>query len=165
MSFHKLLIIVFLLLFSCNTKDNQNIPAEFKAKVIAIKDGDTIEVLYNGKPLRIRLAHIDCPEKSQSFGKAAKQFTSDMCFGQNVTVINYDGFDRYKRWVAVIVNDKGQTVNKELVAAGLAWHFTKYSSDEEYDKLESVARENKVGLWADQDPTPPWKWRRGNKNK
>lgn len=165
MSFYKLLLFFLFILLSCNTKDNQKIPAEFNARVIAIKDGDTIEVLYNGKPLRIRFAHIDCPEKSQPFGKAAKQFTSDICFDQNVTVINYDGFDRYKRLVAVVINEQGQTVNKELVIAGLAWHFIKYSSDEEYDKLESIAREKKIGLWVDKDPTPPWKWRKGKKNK
>lgn len=39
-------------------------------KVIHVIDGDTIEILYEGKPLRIRLNGIDCPEKYQPFGTA-----------------------------------------------------------------------------------------------
>ncbi|WP_370583352.1 thermonuclease family protein, partial [Pedobacter sp. ASV28] len=35
----------------------------FLAKVIRILDGDTMEVLYKNTPLKIRLAHIDAPEK------------------------------------------------------------------------------------------------------
>jgi endonuclease YncB( thermonuclease family) len=137
-------------------------PKEFTAKVIAVKDGDTIEVLYDGKAFKIRFAHIDCPEirKSQPFGRAAKQFTSDMCFGQNVKVINENEFDRYKRLIAVIVNEQNKNVNKELVSAGLAWHYKKYSTDEEYDKLENIAKAYKVGLWSEGNPTPPWEWRK-----
>ena len=137
------------------------LPDTIKGKVIGIKDGDTIEVLYNGKALRIRLAHIDCPEirMQQPFGKAAKQFTSSMCLGQQVTVLNNNKFDRYKRLIGIIINDKGQNVNKELVKAGLAWHFKKYSMDQEYAQLEIQARAAKIGLWKDSHPVPPWEWR------
>ena len=41
----------------------------YTGKVTAVKDGDTIEMLVNGKPLRIRLYGIDCPEKGQPFGE------------------------------------------------------------------------------------------------
>jgi endonuclease YncB( thermonuclease family) len=37
--------------------------ADFKAEVIRVLDGDTIEVLHEKKPERIRLYGIDCPEK------------------------------------------------------------------------------------------------------
>ena len=109
-----------------------------------------------------RLAHIDCPEvkKQQPFGQAAKKFTSDICFGQMVTVENDGKFDRYKRLIAVIINNKNENVNKALVEAGLAWHFLKYSTDTSYDSLEAKARQNKIGLWADENPTPPWQWRK-----
>jgi endonuclease YncB( thermonuclease family) len=158
-SFYK--IFFLLLLISCSTKVKE-INTSITGKVIAVKDGDTIKMLYDGKPLTIRFAHIDCPEikKGQPFGQAAKKFTSDLCFGQNVTVITEGKYDRYKRLIAVIINEKGENVNKELVKAGLAWHFKKYSSDTSYDKLELTARERKIGLWADDNPTPPWDWRK-----
>ena len=58
----------------------------FEAKVIRIIDGDTLEVLYEMKPVKIRLLHIDSPEKrgKQPFGNAAKEALSDQCFGQIV---------------------------------------------------------------------------------
>ncbi len=112
--------------------------------------------------MTIRFAHVDCPEirKGQPFGQAAKKFTSELCFGQIVTVINEGKYDRYKRLIAVIINEENENVNKELVKAGLAWHFIKYSNDTSYDDLELTARQNKVGLWADENPTPPWDWRK-----
>src|SRR5690554_2826483 len=50
-------------------------------KVIGIKDGDTFVLLIDGKEETVRLEHIDCPEKRQPFGTKAKQFASDLCFG------------------------------------------------------------------------------------
>ncbi|EIJ8953895.1 thermonuclease, partial [Salmonella enterica] len=35
--------------------------AEMQGKVIRVLDGDTIEVLQDKKPVRIRLANIDAP--------------------------------------------------------------------------------------------------------
>jgi endonuclease YncB( thermonuclease family) len=155
---------IFLLCFicSCNSTSLNNIPNHVEGKVIAVKDGDTIEILFEGKPLNIRFEHVDCPEikKKQPFGKAAKQFTSDLCFGQMVTVLNQKKFDRYKRLIGVVINESGQNINKELVKAGLAWHFKKYSTDQEYATLEIIARQNKVGIWTDNNPTPPWEWRK-----
>ena len=154
-------IFFLFLLFSCSNKTKE-IAKSITGKVIAVKDGDTIEILYDGKPLTIRFAHVDCPEikKGQPFGQAAKQFTSDLCFGQNVTVINEGKYDRYKRLIGVIINEKNENVNKELVKSGFAWHFKKYSTDTSYDDLELTARQNKIGLWVDDNPTPPWDWRK-----
>ena len=133
----------------------------FTARVIRILDGDTMEVLYENNPIKIRLAHIDCPEKRdhQPFGNKAKQALSNLCFGQMVSVQGQK-YDRYKRLIAVVINDKKQVVNQEMIKQGMAWHFKKYSSDPLYAQLEINARENKVGLWKDGDAIPPWKWRK-----
>jgi len=47
-------------------------------KVFSILDGDTLEVLHNDRPERIRLSGIDCPEKGQACGKRAKQAASGL---------------------------------------------------------------------------------------
>jgi endonuclease YncB( thermonuclease family) len=47
--------------------------ADFTGPVVSVLDGDTIEVLHNHHPERIRLSGIDCPEKGQAFGPRAKQ--------------------------------------------------------------------------------------------
>ncbi len=51
--------------------------ADFLGPVVSILDGDTIEVLHNQRPERIRLSGIDCPEKGQACGKRAKQAASE----------------------------------------------------------------------------------------
>ncbi|TMI65788.1 MAG: nuclease [Bacteroidetes bacterium] len=160
-NFKFLVFLFYLQLLSCSNTNEQFINREITGKVIKIKDGDTIDILFNGKPLTIRFAHIDCPEykSKQPFGTNARQFTSDLCFGQTVTIENDQKFDRYKRLIGVVINEKGQNLNKELIKAGLAWHFKKYSNDSSYAELENKARQSKIGLWADSSPTPPWDWR------
>ncbi|WP_316755595.1 thermonuclease family protein [Pedobacter aquatilis] len=132
----------------------------FSAGVIRILDGDTMEVLYQDHPIKIRLAHIDCPEKRghQPFGIKAKQALSDLCFGQMVTVQGQK-YDRYKRLIAVVINNKEQVLNQEMIKLGMAWHFKKYSNDPLYAQLEITARKNKVGLWQDSTAVAPWEWR------
>ncbi|MBE5317720.1 thermonuclease family protein [Pedobacter sp. MR2016-19] len=132
----------------------------FTAKVIRILDGDTMEVLYQNQPVKIRLAHIDCPEKRghQPFGTKAKQALSNLCFGQMVKVQGQK-YDRYKRLIAVVINDKKQVLNQEMLKLGMAWHFKKYSSDPLYAQLEINARKNKIGLWQDSSAVAPWEWR------
>jgi hypothetical protein len=44
--------------------------------VVAVKDGDTIGVLYGGRAETVRLHGIDAPEMGQPFGGAAKQAAS-----------------------------------------------------------------------------------------
>jgi hypothetical protein len=48
---------------------------EFSGKVIGVHDGDTITVLRDRTPVKIRLFGIDCPETGQDFGSRAKIVT------------------------------------------------------------------------------------------
>jgi micrococcal nuclease len=54
--------------------------------------------MHNGQSERIRLNGVDRPEKGQVFGKKAKQFTSEMVFGEDVTVQSHR-LDRYGRTI------------------------------------------------------------------
>ncbi|WP_159475881.1 thermonuclease family protein [Chryseobacterium sp. 18068] len=132
-------------------------------KVIGVKDGDTVEILMDGKPQVVRLSHIDCPEKKQPFGNNAKQFASDLCFGKKVKLSTGWKRDRNKRLLAEIILSNGKNLNKELVKNGFAWHYKKYSKDNSYDDLEKQARKLKLGLWNDKIPTAPWEWRKSRK--
>lgn len=136
----------------------------FTGKVTGIKDGDTFEVLYDSIPERVRLAEIDCPEKSQAFGNNAKQYASDLCFGKTVTVSS-TGRDRYGRVVGTITTQDGTNVNEQLVKAGFAWHYKQYSTNGQIGILEQEAREQRLGLWADKNPTAPWDYRRNKRKK
>lgn len=139
--------------------------ASFDAKVVGVKDGDTIVVLLEGNVQEtIRLAHVDCPEKKQAFGMRAKQFASDFCFGKTVKIVETARRDRSGRMIALVyVNNK--CLNQALVSNGLAWHFKKYSKDMSYDVLEQKARVAKIGLWLDPNPIAPWDWRKSKKKK
>ena len=100
-----------------------------KAKIIRILDGDTAEILYGQLPIKLRLEHIDCPEKrgKQPFGNRAKIALSDLCFGQMVSVSSDGKFDRNGRLIGVIFNKDSLNVNKEMVRLGMAWQFKKNS--------------------------------------
>ena len=136
--------------------------SDFQAKVIHITDGDTITVLNEVKEeIKVRLNGIDCPEIGQAFGKKSKDFTRNLSIGQSVTIHSYDQ-DRYGRTIGDVILKDGRNLSQELVKAGYAWWFFKYSDDEQLGTLEVSAKIAKVGLWADKDPTPPWIYRHRN---
>lgn len=157
----KFIIKLFLsfYLISCSGRIKE-LPGLLTGKVIGVKDGYTIEILYEKKPLTVRLAHIDCPEKKQPFGNTAKQFFSELCFGKYVTLIENNKFDRNKRLIAEVILEDGTNLNKELIKNGLAWHFKKYSKNKVYEELEIQARKKEIGLWSDSEPIAPWEWRK-----
>src|SRR4029453_18892220 len=65
---------------------------------------------------------------------------------------------RYGRTVARVY--VGETdVSLELVKAGFAWHYKKYSSDPILAQAEIEARNAKAGLWADPHAIAPWDFR------
>ena len=135
----------------------------YSGKVVAVLDGDTIEVLQRGKADRVRLQGIDCPEKGQAFGNKAKQFTAAMVMGKEVTV-KTAGCDKYGRTLGTVLLPDGRNLNRELVRAGLAWWYRHYSADRSLGDLEAEARDAHRGLWQNPHPIPPWEYRREKSN-
>ncbi|CAL63151.1 putative thermonuclease [Herminiimonas arsenicoxydans] len=127
-------------------------------QVIGIADGDTLTLLVDKKPVKIRLANIDAPEKKQPFGQKSKQSLSSLCWGKNAEYVT-QAIDRYKRTVAVVYCD-GAQVNAAQVKLGMAWVYPKYNKDAALPAMEQAARLTGLGLWADVAPVPPWEWRR-----
>lgn len=139
--------------------------ADFTGPVVSVPDGDTIEVLHNQRPSRIRLSGIDCPENGQAYGKKAKQAVSALVFGKQVTLQTY-GKDKYQRTLADVFLLDGTHVNHALVEAGWCWWYRKYAPlDTELEQLEKSAREAKQGLWADPAPIPPWVYRKARRGQ
>ncbi len=64
----------------------------------------------------------------------------------------------------VLVN--GVDVCLEQVKAGFAWHYKKYQHEQSaedrqlYADAENQARNNGLGLWRENNPNPPWEYRR-----
>ena len=65
-------------------------------QVIGIADGDTLTVLRAGRPLKVRLADIDAPEKRQPYGERSKQSLSDLCFKRDAQ-LQIQTIDKYGR--------------------------------------------------------------------
>ena len=93
--------------------------AQTSAKVIGIKDGDTILILLENKTQKtLRLAEVDCPESGQPFGKNAKDFTSSQVFGKIISFVETDQ-DRYGRTIAKVYYDNGKYLSKEAYKQGI----------------------------------------------
>jgi len=137
-------------------------PTTIKGLVVGVSDGDTIKILTPAKEeLRIRLYGIDCPEKRQAFGQAAKKFTSDQVYKKNVSVTVLDT-DRYGRKVGLVYYGQ-ECVNAKILKAGLAWVYDKYCKAavcRDFDYYEQEARKSRLGLWSYENPIPPWEFRK-----
>ena len=134
--------------------------AGFIGPVVSVLDGDTIEVLHNTHPERVRLSGIDCPEKGQAYGNNAKQAASALVFGRDV-ILQTHCQDKYNRTLADVLLRDGTNVNHELVKEGWCWWYRKYApGDSVLEGLEKEARETWKGLWADPQPVPPWEFRK-----
>ncbi len=136
----------------------QAAPTSFIAEVVAVLTGDTLKVLKSRQVMIVRLQGIDAPEKTQRYGKQAKDFTESVVFGQKV-VINVKGIDRNESIIAEVVLEDGRSLNREIVKAGFAWWHRERSEDLSLWLLEDRARESKLGLWLGEDPVPPWEFR------
>ena len=112
---------------------------------------------------KIRLTGIDAPERGLAYGTKSKEHLSDSVAGEAV-VVEYDKYDRYGRVLGMVLLD-GEDVNLDQIRAGLAWHYKKYQGEQTvadrvaYSDAEFEARRQKLGLWGDTAPMPPWDYR------
>lgn len=93
-------------------------------------DGDTIDI----SGTRIRLAGIDAPEMDHPYGKNAKWALVNLCKGQAVCAV-FDGEQSYERTVATCYLPDGRDLSAEMVKAGLAIDWPKFSRGK-YSGLE-----------------------------
>lgn len=140
--------------------------AELSGRVVAVHDGDTLTIVEHGRKVRVRLDGIDAPELAQHYGKSSRSALYRLCRGKSATVAER-GKDE-EGLVLGTVTCNGVDANAEQVKQGLAWVFRTYLPlGSPLYELETNARLMQRGLWRDQDPVPPWEWRKqraaGNK--
>ncbi len=139
--------------------------------VKGVLDGDTIKVLSpDGQQLKVRFYGIDCPETGkedkpgQAYGNVAKKRVNELIRKKQVELDTY-GLDKYGRTIAVVWSG-GVNINEMLVKEGYAWVYERYCKESfcrSWKDLEKQAQLNSIGLFADQNPMPPWKWRHSQK--
>ena len=89
---------------------------------------------------------IDAPEKGQAFGSRTNKFVSRLVFGK-VVKVEAKHYDRHGRTIADVILPNGRNLNHEIVKAGFAWWYRKYSpKDRVLESLETEARAAKAIL-------------------
>ncbi|MEO7982811.1 MAG: thermonuclease family protein [Bacteroidota bacterium] len=160
MELSKSILFSLLFLFSCNNHIQERSSSELSGKVISILDGDTYDILLEGnETIRIRMEGIDAPEKGMPYYNVSKKYLGQMCF-EKIVRLEVTGKDNHGRTLAFSYLGDGTELSHEMIKAGLAWHFKKYSTDSVLSNLEILARDSKLGIWADKNPMPPWENRR-----
>ena len=139
------------------------------AKVIAVIDGDTILLKpldsYPAQPrvYKLRLADIDAPEKDQPYGEEAKRELAKLVLHQHIRVVTVatDHYGRRIGWVNLErVFLAEMNVNVELVERGWAWALTRHRRHPQMVAAQQHAQHARRGLWAAEQPIPPWIWRK-----
>jgi len=128
-------------------------------KVTGVIDGNTFEMLTeDNESYKIMLYGIDCPELGQEFSDKAKKSLEKMILNKKVTV-NIQGKDRWGNRLGIALIEGTIDPRYDLLEAGLAWTAER-DPIQELETIKEKAREKGKGLWKEQDPTPPWIYRR-----
>lgn len=134
------------------------------AYILKVVDGDTVEILWQGKAEKARLVGVDTPETKhpqkgvECYGPEASQYTTATL--PRGTAVRFtwnpvgDKRDKYGRllvylWVNLDDDDPLELFNAALIRLGYArmYPFFKFDRAQEFRKLEELARQEKRGLW------------------
>lgn len=150
-------------------------------QVVTVSDGDTIAVRSGetGQEDRIRLCGIDAPEiphgskPGQPLGEESREkLRSLIAAGGGEVIISPVERDKYGRLVAEVFvpaknpqqPEEEKLLNYEMVKAGMAYHYAKYSDrcpngGEDYAEAEKVAQAKRLGVWSGSYEKP-WEFRK-----
>jgi len=132
---------------------------DMKGKVIAVIDGNTLQVIgHDNNTYNILLFGIDSPEPGQEFGQEAKKCLEKMILGKHVTV-TFKGKDRMGNALAVVMINGKKDPRVGLLKEGLAWTAEK-NPLANLESYRTSAQLKGKGLWKQDNPTPPWIYRR-----
>ena len=128
--------------------------ADIPIRIIRVADGDGLVVAPGGwfwslftRQRRVRLYGIDAPELDQPLGpesKAALDRISRVWMRMKVM-----DFDRYRRVVGLVYrSDPMQSLNRQMVAMGLAFYYRRYGGAQfGIKQAEEDAQRARLGLW------------------
>lgn len=126
-------------------------------------DGDTVKIVDEFKEYKLRINHIDAPERNQAYGKKSRRALMQLCENKSIQIV-ITGTDKYQRQLGNLYCGK-RDVSSYMLKFGHAWFSKRYSYNKELADLERSARKNKLGLWQDEKPMAPWAWRHFTKHQ
>lgn len=130
-------------------------------KIITVVDGDTVKIYINNKLESIRMIGLDTPEtvdprkEVQCFGLEASKKAKEILEGKSVILEKDESQgerDKYGRLLLYLYLEDGTFFNKWMIENGYGHEYTyniPYKYQTEFKNAEKYARENKLGLWAD----------------
>lgn len=126
-----------------------------------VYDGDTVQLAGGNK---VRLSGINTPEVQTSRkdgepgGVDAKHWLSDRIQGKKVRLeVDNERKDRYHRYLAHLFTEKGNHINLELVAKGLATvniHPPNLKYTESLLNAQKQAERQRLGIWGMREYAP-----------
>ena len=128
------------------------------AQVVAVHDGDTITVKFEGRTEKVRLVGIDSPElkdERQAYrdeAYAARDYSRLRLGGEQVTLetdARQGDRDKYSRLLRYVILDDGTNVNEEFVRKGYARVYDKFqfTLKPRFKAAEAEAKREKLGVW------------------
>ncbi|HPN37056.1 MAG TPA: thermonuclease family protein [Melioribacteraceae bacterium] len=170
-----LLACIIIILYKLDLFDKQepNINSQNTVTITKIVDGDTFNVIYNGKKEKVRLIGIDTPEskinkkaikdsernrsdvkKIVSLGLKAKEFVKSIVKVGDELKVEFDvrERDQYGRLLVYLYLKNGKMLNNFIIEEGYAAPLT-YPPNVKYEELfrnsYKISRANNKGLWAE----------------
>ncbi len=137
-----------------------NVSAAKNYTLLKVADGDTVTLTDDTGKFRLRLTGIDAPERNQAYGKKSRRALIKLCQTHKALITaKITGTDKYNRALGRLYCN-GTDVSLYLAEKGLAWHNYKYSNDLSIFIAHLQAKYKGIGLWQQQNPVPPWEWRK-----
>ncbi len=135
-------------------------PPGVQALVHRVIDGDTLEVILDGKKQKIRMIGVNTPETVdprrpvQCFGKEASNYAKQLLTNQTVFLESdpsQGSTDKYHRLLRYVWLDAKTNVNEQLIADGYAYEYT-YATPYKYQSIFKAAQQEAQntarGLWS-----------------
>jgi len=136
--------------------------ATLQAQVDEVRSGDRIVVSNTKRPLLIKLKAIAPPATGQPFSDEAREHLSALILNKTVSV---EYSQLAEGWLVARVICNGVDVGAQMIRDGVAWydrsneHSLSESDRTVYAESEQAARNERRGLWGQQDPVSPWQFR------
>lgn len=134
-----------------------------KIRIKVVYDGDTVGVEGKDKKMYpIRLQGVDAREKGQDYGGLSRKSPAKLVEDRVVLIIVNEKTIS-NQYIGRIYLD-GDDIGLKQIEAGKAWHFKKYNyaqpaeDRKRFSQAEVKARIDRVGLWEDKAPIPPWEY-------
>jgi endonuclease YncB( thermonuclease family) len=155
-SLKKHLVCAFVLLLAVTVRAET-----WQGTCTGVLDGDSLLVSGGRGKKEVRLYGVDAPEFDQAYGRQARACLRTLVLKKTVTIEPLD-MDTYGRTIAKVYRE-GDCVNERLIADGCARVYTRFCKPEDreaWSVLEHNARQQRSGLWSQDNPVAPWDFRR-----